>query len=108
MTFARQLINTCTTQRFSEGAADDYGVPALTWTDNIVDEPCRLVYGGGREVVIGAKVVVADYQLFIGDIDITEQDRVVISEVTYEVLMVISRQDGVRGHHRQCLLRTVR
>ena len=108
MSYSNLLINTCTTERFTEGAADDYGMPSKVWDDHLVGEPCRLVTGAGREVQVGAQVVIAEYQLFLGDADITEQDRVTIDEVLYEVLLVTDRQDGVNSHHKECLLRTVR
>ena len=108
MSFASLLINECTVQEYSAGTADDYGVPAETWTDFATDEPCRLVPATNREVQVGAEVVIADYTLFIDNIGMTEQMRVVIDSVTYEVLSVMIRQDSVDGHHQECLLRTVR
>lgn len=108
MSYTLLLLNSCTTERFTEGAADDYGVPAKTWTNHLVEEPCRLVSGAGREVSVGASVVIAEYSLFLGDVDITEQDRVTVDSILYEVLLVTKRQDSVRGHHVECLLRTVR
>ena len=108
MTFSYLLLNTCTTERFTEAAAGDYGMPTKVWADNLVDEPCRLVSGAGRSVQVGAQVVIAEYRLFLGDVDITEQDRVTVNEILYDILLVTSRQDGTHGHHRECLLRTVR
>jgi hypothetical protein len=108
LSFASLLINECTVQEYSAGTADDYGIPAKTWTDFATDEPCRLVPATNREVQIGAEVVIADYTLFIDNIGVTEQMRVVIDEITYEVLSVMIRQDSVDGHHQEALLRTVR
>ena len=108
MTFADLLINTCTTQRYTAGAADGYGQPAKTWTDHLASEPCRLVAGAGKELKIGAEVVIADYKLFLGDVDIIEQDKVIIDSVEYEVLLVADRQDGTGSHHKECFMRTVR
>ena len=128
MSFASLLINECTVQEYSAGTADDYGVPAETWTDFATDEPCRLVPATNREVQVGAEVVIADYTLFIDNIGmteqmrvviadymlftdnvgITEQMRVVVSGVTYEILSVIIASDGIATHHQECLLRTVR
>lgn len=108
MSFTDLLISTCTIRRFAEGALDDYGAPAQTWSDYLVNQACRLSSGSGREVMIGAEVVVADYKLFLGDVDVTEQDRVIMDTVTYEVLLVINRQNGLIDHHKECLLRTVR
>lgn len=62
----------------------------------------------GREIKVGAEVVQAEYLLYIEDVDITEQDRVVLDGVTYDVLLVDERQDGVGIHHKECWLRAVR
>ena len=109
MSYATLLINTCTVQRNTPpGGGDAYGRPTPGWADHLPNEPCRLMAGAGRELTIGAEVVIADYKLFIGDVDITEQDRVVIGATTYEVLLVTDKQDGVGSHHKECFMRTVR
>jgi hypothetical protein len=108
MSFDSLLINTCTVKRLNETGEDAYGNPTGSWDDHLTDQDCRLMITNGREVVIGAEVVVADYKLFIGDVDITERDRVVIGSDTYEVLLVAPRQDGSSEHHLECYLRTVR
>jgi len=112
MGFVDLLIHTCTTRRFAEGAPDSYGVPTKIWTDNLTDQACRLEapagFVGGREVKVGAEVVIADYRLFIENVDITEQDRVVINGITYEVLIVEDFSDSVSAHHKRCWLRVVR
>ena len=82
--------------------------PVNTWADQLADEPCRLMTGIGKDLKVGAEVVVADYNLFLGDVDITEQDRVEIDSITYEVLLVQDRQNGIGSHHKECLMRTVR
>ena len=108
MTFTALLIDTCTVRRFTVGAADDYGIPAKTWADHLTDEPCRLQAGVGVEIKVGAEVVIADYKLFLDDVDITEQDRVIVDTVTYEILLVADRQDGVQEHHKECFMRVTR
>lgn len=108
MSFTSLLINVCTTQRFTAGIPDAYGLPTKTWNNFLIAEPCRLDTAGGREVQVGAEVVIADGLLFIGDVDITEQDRVVIGTVTYEVLLVERMQDSLASHHKECFVRTVR
>ena len=108
MSYTSLLIQNCTTQRFTEGAADDYGNPALTWADYLTDEACRLVAAPGTELKVGAEMVIADYKLFLGDVDITEQDRVVIGTLTYEVLLVQNYADSTASHHKQCWLRISR
>ena len=88
-----------------------------TWADRLEDQACRLmpghassggISGAGIDVFTGAKVIIADYTLFIGDVDITEQDRVVIDGITYEVVIVASRQNGTAEHHKECGLKVVR
>ena len=56
----------------------------------------------------GAELVVADYLLFLGDVDVTEQDRVVLDSITYQILLVKDEQDGVDSHHREVLLKVSR
>ncbi len=108
MAYADLLINTCTIKRFTVGVVDAYGTPTKTWVDHLVDEPCRWSTPSNREVKVGAEVVIADLQLFLGDVDVTEQDRVILSGATYEILSAAERQDGVGSHHVECFIRTVR
>ncbi len=108
MSFDDLLISAATVKRFTEGAPDPYGNPVKTWPIHLADEPCRLMATAGREIKVGAEVVVANYRLFIGDVDITEQDRVVIDSVTYEVLLVARKQDSAGDHHLECDMVTVR
>jgi len=108
MAYTDLLINTCTIKRLVQGpGVDSYGNPDVSWTD-VLNQACRLSSPKGREIKVGAEVVIADYLLFLEDIDITEQDRVVIDSVTYEVLLVVRRQNGVGDHHVEAYLRTVR
>ena len=108
MAYVDLLINTCTVRRYTTGAADAYGTPTKTWADHLAGIDCRLTTPTGREIKVGAEVVIADFKLFVGDIDITEQDQVVMGGVTYEVLLVADRQDRIGSHHKECYLRTVR
>ncbi len=108
MSYTALLIDTCTVRRYTEGAQDSYGNPLVTWADHLTDQACRLNAITGVELKIGAELVIAEYKLFVGDIDITEQDRVVIDSITYEVLLVKRFQAESADHHKQCLLRTVR
>ena len=108
MSFDSLLIDTCDIQRYTEGAADDYGHPVKTWTPLHDDEPCRHISGQGREVKVGQEVVIIYDELFVGDIDVTEQDRVVIDTVTYQIVAVVFRKDGIGSHHKQCYLEVVK
>ena len=110
MSYTSLLIDTCTIERFSEGSADTYGAPTLTWAavSALTDIDCRLVSITGQELKIGAEIVVADYKLFLEDVTLTERDRAVISSITYEILLVLSKADGLGGHHKECLMRVSR
>lgn len=108
MSYTSLLIEICTVQRFTEGAQDGYGNPILTWADHLTNEPCRLTTAKGKEIKVGAELVVADYELFVGDIDIIEQDRVILNSLTYEVLLVEEYADSTAAHHKQCWLRISR
>ena len=113
MTYTSLLINECDVERYTEGAVDGYGHPVRTWAVHLDDIACRIQDAGGvgrsgREITVGAEVVIADYKLFLGDVDVTEQDRVVLDSVTYEILMVTDKQDSASSHHLECYLRTVR
>jgi len=112
MSFDSLLKDTCTVRRFSEGAPDDYGTPVKTWADYLTDQSCRMAASGptpgGREFKVGAEVVVADNRLYIGLVDITEQDRVVINSITYEILLVENFADAATNQHKRCWLKVVR
>ncbi len=106
------LIQSCTIQEDLGGATDNYGNVAEDW-QTLATEDCRIMpllgtKEAGREVRIGAEVVIADYKLFLGDVTVTEQHRVIVETVTYEILLVKRPQNGVGVHHRELLLRTVR
>ena len=108
MTFTSLLVNTCDVERYTEGAIDEYGHKDPTWTAHIDGAACRLMSTKGVEITVGAEVVIADYKLFIGSVDITEQDRVVVDSITYEILSVADRQDSFGSNHKECFMRTVR
>ena len=110
MSYTNLLINVCAIKEDTGAVADGYGhtIPVWTAVAGYGAISCRLVVGSGREILVGAEVVVADYKLFLGDVTITEQNRVTIDSVDYEVLLVSDRQDGIASHHKECWLRTVR
>lgn len=120
MSYTSLLIDTCTIQRYAEGARDAYGKPEPAWADHLVDEPCRLMSGIGKGTLLAGKetgqsgffvnanVVEAGYTLFLLDVDVTEQDRVVMGTVTYEIRIVVRPQDSIGGHHKTIFMETVR
>ena len=87
---------------------DSYGVPVKAWANYLVAEPCRWSTPSNREVKVGMEVVIADLQLFLNNVVVTEQDRVILGIATYEILSSALQQNGTGAHHRECLLRTVR
>ena len=109
MAYSDLLINICDIQRFTEtGAYDTYGQPVKVWADIYTDEPCRHVTGKGREIKVGQEVITIYDQLFLEDIDVTVQDRVIIGTETYQIVDVLFRQDGVGGHHKEVYLEIVK
>jgi len=110
MAFADLLINTCTILEDTGAIPDAYGniIPSWTAVAGLAGISCRLVASGGREVQVGAEVVIADYRLFTENIAVTEQNRVRISGIDYEILLVTNRQDSIGSHHKELFLRTVR
>ena len=108
VSYASLLIDTCTVRSFTEGIADAYGNKAKTWDDHLPDEPCRKSTSSGREITVGAEVVIAYDQFFLGDIEITEQDEIEYDGATYQILLVRNRQDGTTDHHKECDARVVR
>ena len=108
MGYADLLINLCNIQRFTEaGTYDAYGQPVKTWANIHTNEPCRHVTGKGREIKIGQEVHIIYDQLFLEDIDVTVQDRVIIDTKTYQIVDILFRQDGVGDHHKQVYLEIV-
>lgn len=118
MTFTSLLIHTCDIGELNQAGANEYGTPAKTWPVTQAGQICRLMATTGREVKVGAKVVISDWKLFLpSTVSIDEQDRVsnfklaatgvVIDASTYEVLLVQPRSNSVNGHHFEAALQKV-
>lgn len=119
MSFNSLLIHTCDIGILTQGVADGYGTPAKTWpTAGHTSIACRLMSTSGREIKVGAEVMISDWKLFIDIAEaIDEQDRVsniidastgaVVDAGPFEVLMVQPRSDGVTGHHKELALQKV-
>ena len=116
MSYTSLLINSASVYRFSTSGIDGYGKPVETWAvvSDLEDIACRIQPAKGKEVKFGAEVVIADYKLFLGDVILSERDKVYVYWGTtpawyeYEILMVEDKQDGVNSHHKECYLRIVR
>ena len=118
MSFATLLIHTCDIGSLSQVGADAYGLPVETWPLTYTSEPCRLMSTTGREVKVGAEVMISDWKLFIDvSVIVDEQDRIsniietasgiVIDTATFEVLMVQPRSNSTIGHHKELALQKV-
>lgn len=107
MSYSSLLINTCTIKRHAITGTDAYGQPIYNWVDHLIDQSCRWSTPKNTEIKIGAEVVIVDRQLFLEDIDITEQDRVVMDGETFEVIASVKRQDGISEHHVEAFLRRI-
>jgi hypothetical protein len=111
MSYVSLLINTCTTQRKHPGAIDAYGTPGPGWANELVNIICRWSTPSNREIKVGAEVVIVDLILFVEDVDITVQDRVLLdmdgTVRTYEAIQILRRQDSTAAHHKEAYLRVV-
>jgi len=118
MSYDSLLIHTCDIGALSQVGVDDYGNPTETWPVAYPDEPCRLMSTTGREVKVGAKVMISDWKLFVPlDTTVDEQDRisnikmrasgVVIDASTFEILLVQIRSDLTTLHHKELALQKV-
>lgn len=108
MSFADLLIQTCIIKRHSVLSYDDYGNPILGWTDYLPNVACRLASSGGREIKRDIEVVIADYKLYLGDVDITELDVVLLELHHYAVLLVEPFRNANAIHHKRAYLQIVR
>ena len=118
MSFSSLLIHTCDIGRLSQGAVDNYGAKAKTWPITYASEPCRLASTGGREVKVGAEVMISDWKLFVDNsVVVTEQDRVsnillastggIVNSSIFEILLVQPRSNGIGEHHLELALQEV-
>lgn len=119
MSFASLLIHIADIKHYDlDGGVDAYGKPTGAWTPIYTDEPCRLVSSRGREIKVGAEVVISDWKLFVDDsVTVTEQDRIdnirlastgaVVDGSTFEILLVQLRSNGVSAHHKELTIQKV-
>jgi len=102
MSFDGLLIHTCDIGALSQAGADAYGMPTETFPLAYTTKECRIIPTTGREVKVGAKVMISDWKLFLPlDVTVDEQDRVsnikmratgaVVDASIYEVLLVQPR-----------------
>lgn len=111
MSFADLLNLTCTIQRYTS-TENEWNQPVKTWADHIVDEPCRKVEVESNdryaEILQGAKVVLADFEVLLEPNDITERDQMILDSNTYEILRVHTMYENTDAHHTKLYVRQVR
>ena len=118
MSFTSLLIHTCDIGALSQGVQDDYGNPAETWPLSYTSQPCRLMSTTGREIRVGAEVVISDWKLFVdGSVNVDEQDVIsdlllassgaVVDSATFQILLVLPKSNGVSEHHKELALQRV-
>lgn len=119
MSFASLLIHTCDIGHLNQAIPPDtYGMPIKTWPIVYTGQGCRLMSTSGREVKIGAEVVISDWKLFVDNsVNVDEQDRVSniklattglgIDTSTFEVILVQMRSNGIGEHHKELVLQKV-
>ena len=119
MSFNSLLIHTCDIGLLNQDIQDAYGTPIKTWPITYTSRPCRLVSTSGREVKVGAFVVISDWKLFVDDlVNVDEQDRISnvllastdgsVDDATFEIILVMPRSNGIGGHHLELALQKVK
>ena|ERR1035437_8998213 len=110
MSFIDLLIHVCIIQRPTPGTVDAYGVPAKSWNATyLTNVPCRFAQQTGKQFWNGVQLEVIDFKVFLEDIDVTEQDRIVWEGNYYKVLQVDQIGDAtVNHHHRELQVQILR
>ena len=111
MSFLDLLIHTCDIERFAVTGTDAYGNPVKAWTKTYTNEPCRFGPQTGAMVWTGTMNETVDFKVFLPELDITEEDRILWhhDEKYYKVLIVDHVADStVNHHHREVSVRIIR
>jgi SPP1 family predicted phage head-tail adaptor len=106
-TAERALPDTCTIERRTK-VSDSGGGSTTTWADHLTDVPCRLspagVAGRAGETIDGARI--SDETTHVvtlpAQTDVTEVDRLVISDKVYDITMVRERGEWEISRVCQC------
>jgi len=104
------LPDTCTIRRKATGGTlDESGHSDGAWADNATDVPCRKEEDAGRELQIGANIVVVNDIFWLkSNADVTEKDRIKHDGLTYEILLVITPQDVDSDHHKEVAVKYIK
>ena len=101
MSFEDLLVHICDIQRFTVTGSDAHGNPQKTWADTYPAQACRVGKMNGRTLWDGAQLEMIDLMLYVPDIDITEEDRVIWEGQTFKVLLVDHVADSTTNHHHK-------
>lgn len=104
MSYSSLLIQTCDIQRYTDSGAGNYNRPTKSWADLHASEPCRFNITKGNEIRMDNEIVISYWTLFVGDIDVTERDRVIFGGETYEIVLIKPFQNGSADHHKELIL----
>jgi len=107
MTYQTLLIQNCDIERYSVIGEDDAGWPLQTWTTLHPSIPCRLVFGKGTEIKVGQEVYIVHNELFLEDVDVTTQDRVLLEGDYWNIVDVGHYSDAIGPHHKKLFVQKV-
>lgn len=106
MSFTTMLNQTASILRFTEDASIGPDADRGGWTESSTSA-CRIEALGGRELNNQTSAVVATHRVYLPfGTDITEQDRVTIGSVTYDIEFV-DVDTAAAGHHCEVLVKAV-
>jgi len=109
MGFIDLLVHTAEIQRFTVTGSDAHGNPIKTWADTYPAQACRIGKMNGKTLWNGAQLEMVDLVMYVPDIDITEEDRVIWEGQTFKVLLVDHINDSTTtNHHKEVSLQTLK
>ncbi len=111
MSLASLLPQRCTVQRQTKGDAQDGGQQAIDWTtDTDTNVPCRKSSPEAATREVTEQIAAAaDFVIFLMPTQsIAENNRIVLENDTYEILLVQNPQSQVGAHHKKVWARVVR
>lgn len=103
MSFDALLNQTCTIRRVT--TVNDGPEPSEVWATTASDVPCRLSMLRAIELGQLHQTMAITHRLYLPySTDVTNDDRVIVDSVTYEVEMV-NANPGSRQHHVEALIK---
>lgn len=101
------LMNKTATVRAKSVASDSRGGQIAAWANLETSVLCALQPLSDKEIIEDRNLTIGMYRAFFpASSAVTEEHRVIIDSITYEVKSVAD--GGGRGHHKELLLKTVK